>query len=132
MRTDIVASPLKRALLVAAGSFFVALGTIGIFIPLLPTTPFLLLAAYCYLRSSERLHTWLLTNRWFGEYLRNYQDGRGVPVRAKAGTLALLWATITISAVLFVDSLLVRGVLLAIAIVVSVHVLMLKTLERTR
>ena len=132
MRTDIVASPLKRALLVAAGSFFVALGTIGIFIPLLPTTPFLLLAAYCYLRSSERLHTWLLTNRLFGEYLRNYQDGRGVPVRAKAGTLALLWATITVTAVFFVDSLLVRGVLLAIAVAVTVHVLMLKTLGRTR
>ena len=131
MRTDIVASPLKRALLVAAGSFFVALGTVGILVPLLPTTPFLLLAAYCYLRSSKRLHAWLLTNRWFGEYLRNYQDGRGVPVRAKAGTLALLWATIAVTALLFVDSLLVRGVLLAIAIAVTVHVLMLKTLERT-
>ncbi len=132
MRTDIVASPLKRALLVAAGSFFVALGTIGILVPLLPTTPFLLLAAYCYMRSSKRLHEWLLTNRWFGEYLRNYQEGRGVPVRAKAGTLALLWATIAVTMVLFVDSLLVRGVLLAIAVAVTVHVLMLKTLGRTR
>jgi uncharacterized membrane protein YbaN (DUF454 family) len=129
MKTDIVASPIKRALLMSAGSFFVALGVVGIFIPLLPTTPFLLLAAYCYLRSSERLHTRLLTNRWFGKYIKDYQEGNGIPLMTKTGTLALLWVTITISAVFFVDVLLVRGILLVIAIAISVHVLMLKTLK---
>ena len=131
MKYDLVASPMKRALLIAVGSISLALGVVGIFLPLLPTTPLLLLAAYCYSCSSERLHTWLLTNRWFGEYIRNYQEGKGVPMKVKAGTLALLWITITTSAVFFVDIMLVKGILLIIAIAVSAHVLMMKTLKRT-
>ena len=66
---------LKKNLLIAAGTLCVVLGVIGMFIPVLPTTPFLLLAAVCYGRSSKRFYHWLLTNRWFGEYIRNYREG---------------------------------------------------------
>jgi uncharacterized membrane protein YbaN (DUF454 family) len=68
-----------RILLVIAGTLFVGLGIIGIFIPVLPTTPFLLLAAACYARSSRKFHEWLLNNRWFGDYIRNYLQGKGFP-----------------------------------------------------
>lgn len=129
MGTDLVPSPVKRALLIGAGSLFVALGAVGIFVPLLPTTPFLLLASYCFLRSSERLHARLLASRWLGGYIRRYQEGGGVTLRWKAATLALLWATIAVSALLFVELLLVRIILLIIAVAVSAHVLTIRTIE---
>jgi uncharacterized membrane protein YbaN (DUF454 family) len=81
----------KKALLVAAGSLCVALAVLGVFLPLLPTTPFLLLASACYVRSSERLHGWLMRNRLLGGYVRNFRERRGLPLRAKFTTVALLW-----------------------------------------
>jgi uncharacterized protein len=81
----------------AAGCAFVVLATIGVVVPVLPTTPFLLLAAACFFRSSGRMHRWLLGNRLFGEYLRRYRDGEGMSVSAKVTTLVLLWATLAAS-----------------------------------
>ena len=81
----------KKAVLVAAGSVCLALAVLGVFLPLLPTTPFLLLASACYVRSSERLHGWLMGNRLLGGYIRNFKERRGVPLRAKVTTVVLLW-----------------------------------------
>ena len=120
---------LFRGTLVAAGTFFLALGVVGIFIPLLPTTPFLLLAAACYARGSKRLHDWLLGNRLFGRYIRNYREGKGVPLGAKALSVAFLWATILISAWWFVSDIYIRAALVAIALAVSAHILTIRTLR---
>ena len=81
----------KRAVLIAAGSASLALAVLGLFLPLLPTTPFLLLASACYVRSSERLHGWLMGNRVLGRYIRNFQERRGIPLRAKVATVVVLW-----------------------------------------
>ena len=121
---------LKRVFFVVAGSIFLGLGAIGILIPILPTTPFLLLSAACYYKGSERLHQWMLNNRWFGSYLRNYEEGKGIQLRTKALIVSLLWITIGYSAVFVVNVLLLRIVLLGIAVAVSVHVLMLPTMGR--
>lgn len=118
---------LRQILLIAAGTLSVSLGVLGIFLPLLPTTPFLLLAAYCYARSSPRLLDWLLTNRWFGAYIRNYREGRGIPMREKVLTLSLLWLTIAATTSLVLDSWPLRLLLVAIAAGVTVHVLRVKT-----
>lgn len=123
-------SPLTRILLIAAGSLSVGMGVLGIFLPLLPTTPFLLLAAACYVRSSDRLYTWLITNRWLGEYIRNCQEGRGIPLRAKVLGVLLLWATILSSAFFAVETFLTRVVLLAVAVGVSAIILSFPTLRR--
>jgi uncharacterized protein len=88
---------IRKAILIFAGTLFVALGVLGIFLPLLPTTVFLLLAAYCYSHSSERFHNWLLNNRWCGPYIQNYRSGRGISARQKATTLFFLWASIGFS-----------------------------------
>lgn len=113
----------------AAGTMCVALGTLGIFLPLLPTTPFLLLAAVCYARSSPRLLHWLTHNRWFGSYIRNYREGRGMPLREKILTLALLWLTIAVTIVFFVSIVWVQIALIVIAGGVTVHLLRIKTMK---
>ncbi len=77
-----------------AGVIAVLLGILGIFLPLLPTTPFLLLASWCFARGSDRLHGWLLSHRVFGEYLRNFEAGRGIPLRAKIVATVMLWGSL--------------------------------------
>ena len=120
---------LVRGLLILAGTLFVVLGILGIFIPLLPTTPFLLLAAACYAKSSKRFYNWLLSNRWFGNYIKNYREKKGVPSRVKIGALSLLWVTILASGLLATDNLLVRVILILIAVGVTVHILSIRTLR---
>jgi len=135
-QTEVPVSKVKkqkvvRALLIAAGTVSLGLGAIGIFVPVLPTTPFLLLAAACYMRSSERLHKWLINNRWFGEYIKNYQAGRGIPMRTKIVALTVLWGTIMFSAFfVFTEALLVQIILLCVAAGVTVHLIRLPTFKK--
>ena len=120
-----------RALLIAAGTICLTLGAIGIFLPILPTTPFLLLAAACYLRSSKRMHKWLLNNRWFGEYIKNYQAGRGIPLKTKIIAITVLWLAIVYSTIFVVNEILIAQiVLLTIAAGVSVHLIRLPTFKK--
>jgi len=122
---------LRRGLFVALGTFFVGLGGLGIFLPLLPTTPFLLLATACYCRGSKRLNDWLLGNRWFGGFIRNYREGRGISVRGKIFALALLWAMISYTAFFAVEILIIQVILFIIAIAVSIHITTLPTQRPT-
>ena len=122
-------SSLKNAMLIVIGSIAVGLGGAGIFLPLLPTTPFLLLAAVCYANSSERFYHWLLHHRWFGSYIRNYREGRGIPLVSKVVALALLWLTIGASAIFVVPVLIGKIVLVSIAIGVTIHLLSVKTFK---
>jgi uncharacterized membrane protein YbaN (DUF454 family) len=116
----------KRRFLIAAGTLSTGLGIIGIFIPILPTTPFLLLAAACYMRSSERFYQWLINNRVFGSYVRNYIEGRGMPTRIKIFTILLLWLAIGLSITFGVQDIVVRIVLICIAIGVTAHIALIK------
>lgn len=117
---------IRRRLWTIAGTFFLCLGVVGIAVPLLPTTPFLLLAAACYLRGSDRMHKWMMTNKVFGRYLKNYAEGRGVSWRVKTGTVALLWSVIGLSVAFATESTIVRIGLAAIAIAVSIHILRIR------
>jgi uncharacterized protein len=117
---------LKTPLFVVAGTFFLVLGIIGIMIPILPTTPFLLLAAICYARSSQRMHNWLLGNRIFGIYIRNYLAGRGMPLKIKIFTLFILWLGISLTAAFGVQHWALRMLLILIAAGVSVHIILIR------
>lgn len=121
---------LARYTLIACGTLSVILGIIGIFLPILPTTPFLLLAAACYARSSDRLHRWLLNNRWFGPYLKDYSEGRGLPLRLKILTILTLWLVIGFTALILVSALWLRISLFTIMVAVTVHLVMIKTSRR--
>ena len=83
-------NPLLRLLWVGLGCFFVGLGAIGAVVPGMPTTVFLVLAAACFIRSSQRLYDWLISNKTFGPYLKNYREGKGIPLRAKVIALSLI------------------------------------------
>ncbi|MGD8244806.1 MAG: YbaN family protein [Anaerolineae bacterium] len=119
----------RRWVLTAAGLVALGVGLLGVFIPLLPTTPFLLLAAGCWMRGSQRLHSWLLHNRWFGDYVRNYVEHRAVRPRARVVTLVLLWGVIGATAWLAVASWWARALLGVVALGVTWHLLKLKTLR---
>jgi hypothetical protein len=115
-------SGLMRGILVVCGTLFVALGVVGVFLPLLPTTVFLLLAAACYARSSERFYQKLVNHRYLGAYIRNSREGRGMRRRDKVVTLALLWLSIGATMIWTTDALWLRLLLAAIAVGVTVHV----------
>ena len=110
-----------------AGTFCLALGLIGIPVPVLPTTPFLLLATVCYLRGSERMYRWMHANRYFGEYLSDYRAGRGVPKKTKVYSIATLWVVIGISMYALRENIPVVVVLLVVAFGVTAHILLIKT-----
>ncbi|GAB4281447.1 MAG: YbaN family protein [Coriobacteriia bacterium] len=93
-----------RWTLVAVGSLSLAAGIIGMFVPMWPTTPFLLLAAACYVRSSERLYGWLIEHRHLGPYILDFRTGRGIPLRVKVVVLGLMWITTVMSSVMMVSS----------------------------
>ena len=127
-----MSNKLKKKILLIAGTISVAIGVVGIFVPLLPTTPFLLLAAACYSRSSKWFYRWLLDNRFFGTYVRNYVKGRGVPLRIKIYTIALLWSTIGLSIFLTSPSIIVKIVLIIVAIGVTLHMILLRGVKRNK
>jgi uncharacterized membrane protein YbaN (DUF454 family) len=118
-----------RIVLIVGGTSSVAIGILGIFVPVLPTTPFLLLGAACYARSSQRFYDWLLNNKYFGNYIRNYRERKGMPLKGKVLALALLWATIGCSVAFAVEILFVRVLLIVIGIGVSIHIFSLRTLH---
>lgn len=126
-----IKNPIIQWLLIAAGTFFLGLGLVGIFIPVLPTTPFLLLAAACFARSSKRFYKWLLKNKWFGSYIKNYREGRGIPMNVKLVTISVLWITILISVFLVIQDLWLELLLLLIASAVTIHILTIKTFKKS-
>ena len=124
---------LVRAILFVAGTISLVLGTIFIVVPLLPTTPLLLLALACYCRSSERMTRWVLTNKYFGNYIRRYKEGKGIPLKTKIVALATLWIAISYSAFFVVNEWwIVQLVLFIIAAAVSVHLITLPTYRENK
>jgi uncharacterized membrane protein YbaN (DUF454 family) len=121
--------PLLRPLLFSLGWLSVVLGVLGIFLPLLPTTPFLLLAAWCFARSSARFHGWLINHPRLGPLINGYLDGKGIPLKAKRYAISMLWVSIAISAWV-VQITWVRALLLLIALVVTVLIARQPTRQR--
>ncbi|MBK7105056.1 MAG: YbaN family protein [Ignavibacteriae bacterium] len=120
---------MKKVIFKILGIFFVAIGVIGIFIPLLPTTVFLLIASYFFLKGSPELNTWLLQNKYLGIYLRNYKEKNGVPLIAKISSMSLLWISILYTIFFLIQNVYLQIFLLLVAISVSIHILSMKTFK---
>ena len=116
---------LSKFVLNILGTVFLFIGVLGVILPLLPATPFLLLASACYVRGSETLHNWLMTNRYLGPYITNIRDKRGMPRRAKIVTITILWASLLFS----IYRVVLDFTLVIVGIGVTTLVLKLKTLQ---
>ena len=119
----------QKGLLFIGGTFCLTLGIIGIFLPLLPTTPFLLLAAGCYMRSSDKFYNLLIHNKYLGSYIENYRSGKGIPLKTKIFAIVMLWFTIGLSVVFIIPRLYLKLLLLGIAMAVTYHICSHKTLK---
>ncbi len=116
-----------RYALLAVGWLCVVLGVIGIFVPVLPTTPFLLLAAACFVRSSKRFYLWLVGHPRLGPWIRDYLDGNGIPLKGKVYAIGLMWSSIALSCYL-VQRPWAWAFMLTSAVLVSIYILRQKTL----
>jgi uncharacterized membrane protein YbaN (DUF454 family) len=116
----------KRAIIFSLGVLLIGVGAVGVILPVLPTTPFILAAAICFGKSSKRAEKWISNNRYFGGYIENYKNKKGVPIDIKRNSILFLWFMLIISAIIFNDILIVI-ILTIVGICVSVHILLLKT-----
>ena len=119
----------KKYIYMTLGTIFLVIGMIGIVLPLIPTTPLLLLTAFFYARSSEKLYQWLLNHRIFGKYIKQFKSGQGIPLRAKITILTLIWVTGILSIVFIIPITFVKVLLVIIFLAVSYYILSLKTLR---
>lgn len=119
-----------KYILAFLGSLSLALGILGIFLPVLPTTPFLLLAAALYVRSSERLYNWLMQHRHLGPYIKNFRENKAIPLRVKIVSVGLVWVTLLYCAVFVAKEWWMSLVFVIIATAVSIHILHYKTLKK--
>jgi hypothetical protein len=110
-----------------SGFLLVIIGVIGIFLPVLPTTIFLILASACFIKSSPKANEWLRNHKILGMYIKNYQDKSGLTIKSKIFNITFLWIMILASAIFFTELWYVRLLLFAIAIGVTIHLLMIKT-----
>ena len=120
----------KKTVFFSLGVALVGLGAVGVALPILPTTPFILAAFFCFGKSSKRAEKWIENNKYFGSYINNYKEKKGVPLDVKRNSLIFLWLTLSISAII-VNSLIVRLILLIVGISVSAHILLLKPKKDT-
>jgi uncharacterized membrane protein YbaN (DUF454 family) len=121
-------SLLKKYLLIFLGSLSLALGVAGVLIPILPTTPFLLLASFCYLRSSSRMHNWLFKHKIFGSYIYSYLKYKAISKKTKIYSIIFLWASLLIS-ILLIPSLHFKIILFLVGLGVTIHFMTLKTMS---
>lgn len=117
---------MRKQIWIIAGTVSLGLGIVGIFIPILPTTPLFLLAAYCYMRGSQRFYQWLVYRSWVGGYIRSYREGRGIPLKQKILTIALLWLSIGYAIGFVAEAWWLRLLLAGIATGVTIHLVKIK------
>lgn len=127
-KRNTVISTAGKVIYIILGTLLTTLGVLGVFLPILPTTPFLLLAAFFYLRSSKKLYDKLIHHKILGKYIYNYLTYRAVPKSAKVLSIIMLWLTISISIIL-VQPIWLKALLALIAVTVTVHLLRLKTIH---
>ena len=127
-----VKSDILRWILICCGWVSIVAGVIGIFLPLVPTVPFLLLAVACFARSSVRFHSWLVDHTHLGPLLRDYLKGKGIPLRAKRLAIGMVWVSFPASTFLFAQALWLKVLLMAVAAGITLYLLSLPSPEEKR
>ncbi|KAB2838208.1 MAG: DUF454 domain-containing protein, partial [Melioribacteraceae bacterium] len=117
---------------IICGWIFVGLGIIGIFLPVMPTTIFLILAAACFARSSEKFYYQLINNKYLGRYIKDYMEHRAMPLRAKIVAVIMINVVIGYSAFVAVNTLWVKILLVLIAVSLTVYLISIRTISGSR
>lgn len=117
----------KRIIYIIVGTLSLILGTIGIFLPLLPTTPLWLLTCWCYIHSSEKLYNRVMSNRYFGGYIKDYVVHKAIPMRTKVSVLSVMWLSTILTSIFVIDIVWVKVVLVFISLAVSWHIIVFPT-----
>ncbi len=118
-----------RIILLIIGTVSLVLGSLGIVVPLLPTTPFLLLSLACFLKSSDRMYNFVLTNKYLAPYVKDFMEGRGIPKDVKKKAIFFKWLGIGFAVFFVVEKNIIKGLLLVISSIVSVYILTRKTAD---
>ena len=116
---------MKKKIFIAIGLFCVTLGTIGIFVPILPTTPFFLLASFLFSKSSRKFYDKLINNKYLGDYIRDYLENKTMPTHSKITTLVILWMGIGVSIFLLDFQKHTTIFLIIVAIAVTIHIVLI-------
>lgn len=122
--------PFVKTLLIIIGSISLALGVLGIVVPLLPTTPFLLLSAACYIKSSEKLYQWLITHKVLGLYIQSFRSGKAIPLKVKLMAIGTVWLSFGFSAIFVVDHIWLKAFFIFGALFWTVIVLSVKSFRK--
>ncbi|HOI25837.1 MAG TPA: YbaN family protein [Paludibacteraceae bacterium] len=120
---------MKKTVYIIIGTISLLLGTMGIFLPVLPTTPFYLLTAWLYMKSSDRLYAKVMSNQYFGNTVYNYQKNKAITMKSRIIAITTLWLSISFS-IYLVEILWVRILLLFTALCVTIHLCRMKTLRK--
>lgn len=129
--TNHVRSEWLRRLLICIGWLSIAAAVVGLFLPLAPSVPFLLLAVFCFSKSSERFHSWLVEHKHLGPMIRDYLLHGGIPLRGKVVAIGMIWISFPLSACFFVEMFWLRVLLLSIAAAVTVYLVLMPTASPT-
>lgn len=121
---------LKKIILIILGTISLVVGIIGIVVPGLPTTTFLLIASACYVRSSEKLYSWLINHKIYGKFIKDYQQHKAITKNQKMISIVSMWLMISISILFFIDISWVKIVLLLCGITGTIIVLSIRTLSK--
>lgn len=116
-------SRVKKTILIIIGSIFVVLGLIGIFVPGLPTTIFMILAAYCFVRSSERLYNWVVENKIFGHRVKHFMETKTIPLHGKIHSVSAMWIMVILSLVFLKVSIVVKIIIALAALIGTIVIL---------
>ena len=121
-----VTNKFLRLILIVSGVLCIGLGILGIILPILPTTPFILLAAALFARSSPLFYNWIIKHKWFGSFIKNYYEGKGIPTRVKITAISILWITILFSVFFAVKLIFIKIALILIAVGASIYIISIK------
>lgn len=121
-----------KSILALLGLISLGLGIVGAFLPLLPTVPFVLLSAFLFARSSDRLHNWLITHKIFGQLIRDYHEERGITIQGKVAAISMMWISNIISIVFIINNILWLQILMSIiTLSVTIYILQYKTKRKS-
>jgi len=127
-------SKLSRAFWFSLGFISMSLGLIGIPVPGLPTTPFMILAAACFARSSQRFYDWIINNKLFGSHVKNYREGNGIPKRSKPIILGTMWIFVSFAVLVAIpdDVQVAKIATVVLALIGTIFILRIPSIQTSR